>query len=476
MGNEAVRLEKNTGGVRSADRRILRSRIWLASFVILPYISYLGLLIMTGLWLTALWQRGKQVWRLCGQRGFGWLTLGLILSACFAWDRGEAFLQLVNFLPFFLFFGVLASLPELVADPAPKLEKLARWLLLTSLPMTVVAVVEFGLKFESMIPRVQALPLPGWLLNWLYGEDFGHRAHSIFTHPNGLAAYLVIVLGLGLGLVLQSLSVVNGKQAGRLKVLQAIAVVLAAMAVFCTGSRNGVLTVLVLLAIALYAARRHRWVFLTGLLGAGAIAFAVLSLGIGGRSLSMALMTSDPRVGVWQLALDMIQQRPWLGWGFAAMRLRYEPGSIMGYDIIFHAHNVWLYLASEAGIPLMVAFCAVVGSLYYDGIKTFIKGDLAVGESFGASTAEALAAWQCQRAILLSYLLAFTSCLLFGLFDVTLFDARLNILSYGLLAGIYVLTHHGRVLATIPTKNRIRTLLSNVRTLFSSALLLSYLF
>lgn len=439
LGNEAVRLEKNKGSVRSLSGRSVRSRIWLASFVILPYISYLGLLIMTGLWLTALRQRGKQVWRLCGERGFGWLTLGLILSSCFAWNRGEAFLQLVNFLPFFLFFGVLATLPAVVADPAGKLEKLARWLLLTSLPMTAVAVVEFGLKFESMIPRVQALPLPGWCLDWLYGEDFGHRAHSIFTHPNGLAAYLVIVLGLGLGLVLQSLSLqslatVKAQQTGRLNVLQVLAVVLAAVAIFCTGSRNGVLTVLVLMAIALYAARRHRLVFFTGLLGAGAITFAVLSLGIGGRSLSMALMTGDPRVGVWQLALDMIQQRPWLGWGFAAMRLRYEPGSIMGYDIIYHAHNVWLYLASEVGIPVTVAFCAVVGSLYYDGIKTFIQGRAAVGESF--------VAWQRRRAILLSYLLAFTSCLLFGLFDVVLFDARLNILSYGLLAGIYVLTHH----------------------------------
>lgn len=402
---------------------------------------------MTGLWLRALWQRGKQVWQLCGERGFGWLTLGLILSACFAWNRGEAFLQLVNFLPFFLFYGVLATVPELTVDPVGLLEKLARWLLLTSLPMTGVAVVEFGLKFEAMMPRVQALPLPGWLLNWLYGEDFGHRAHSIFTHPNGLAAYLVIVLGLGLGLVVQGLSIERDKLAGRLKALQVIAVVLAAVAVFCTGSRNGVLTVLVLMAIALYAARRHRWVLFSGLLGAGAIAFAVLSLGIGGRSLSMALMTGDPRVGVWQLALEMIQQRPWLGWGFAAMRLRYEPGSIMGYDIIYHAHNVWLYLASEAGIPVTVAFCAVVGSVYYDGIKTFLKGSAAVGES--------PTMWQRRRAMLLSYLLAFTSCLLFGLFDVTLFDARLNILSYGLLAGIYVLTRRqalSQVPATIPAK------------------------
>ncbi|NJM98944.1 MAG: O-antigen ligase family protein [Phormidesmis sp. RL_2_1] len=180
-----------------------------------------------------------------------------------------------------------------------------------------------------------------------------------------------------------------------------------------------------LVAIALYAARRHYWVMMAGLAGSGAIAAAVLSLGIGGRSLSVALITQDPRVGVWRLALAMIRQRPLLGWGFSGLRELYIPGSIPGHEAIFHAHNIWLFLASEAGIPVMLGFCLIVGKLYYDGIKAFLKGGL---------SAE-------NRGILLGYLLAFTSCLLFGLFDVVLFDARLNVLTWGLLSSIYVLSH-----------------------------------
>ena len=179
-----------------------------------------------------------------------------------------------------------------------------------------------------------------------------------------------------------------------------------------------------MVAIALYAARRHRWVMLLGLTGSGAIASAVLAFGIGGRSLSLALITQDPRLGVWQLALEMIQQRPWLGWGFAGLRLLYIPGSIPEYDSIFHAHNLWLFLASEAGIPVMAGFCAAIGTLYYGGVKTFITGKL---------PAE-------NRALLLGYLLAFASCLLFALFDVALFDSRINVLSWGVLAGIYRLS------------------------------------
>jgi hypothetical protein len=47
-----------------------------------------------------------------------------------------------------------------------------------------------------------------------------------------------------------------------------------------------------------------------------------------------------------------------------------------------------------------------------------------------------------DRAVLLGYLLAFASSILFNLFDVSVFDSRINLLSWGLLAAIYRLSHH----------------------------------
>ncbi|MEO0768846.1 MAG: hypothetical protein AAFY72_05340 [Cyanobacteria bacterium J06649_4] len=47
---------------------------------------------------------------------------------------------------------------------------------------------------------------------------------------------------------------------------------------------------------------------------------------------------------------------------------------------------------------------------------------------------------QAQRAILFGYLLAFLSCVLYGLFDVVLFDSRVNVLSWTLLSSIHVLS------------------------------------
>ncbi len=438
------------GGYKDRHRQPLDKQecIWLVSLIVLPYVSYAGLLAMLGLLIKAMSQRGRQVWRLCAQLGFGWLTVGLLLSSSFALNRGESFLQLANFLPFFLFFGVLATVPSVVQQPFGKLESLARWLLLTSVPMSFLAVVEFGLKFDAIALWMQAQPLPNWLLAWIYEPDFGHRAHSLLGHPNTLSAYLVMILGLGLGLVLKGLSSNRGKALLSPQTLQVAALGLCAIAIFCTGSRNGVLIALVLVAIALYAARRHRWVMLAGLASSGAIIAAVLSLGIGGRSLSPELLTQDPRLAIWRLAGEMIQQRPILGWGFAGLRLRYEPGSIPDYDVVFHAHNVWLFLASEAGIPVMLGFSIVVGTIYYRGLRTFIywsqagrnqneqNQDGRNRDTLSHVDAHSLG----DRAILLGYLLAFSSCLMFGLFDVTLFDARINILSWGLLAAIYIMS------------------------------------
>lgn len=191
----------------SSSRLPVRQRLWLASFVALPYAMYAALLVMTYLLVTAMAMRGRSVWQLCSQWGFGWLSMGLLLSASFALNRGDAFLQLANFFPFFLLWGVLATNPKVVAQPFVVLETLARWLVLSSVPLCAIALIEYLLKFESLIEPLKASSLPQWFLGWLYEEPyFGHRARSLFDHPNGLSAYLAIVLGLGLGLLLKALA------------------------------------------------------------------------------------------------------------------------------------------------------------------------------------------------------------------------------------------------------------------------------
>ena len=69
----------------------------------------------------------------------------------------------------------------------------------------------------------------------------------------------------------------------------------------------------------------------------------------------------------------------------------------------------------------MLLFCWVVGRTYVAGIRRLRLT---------------------HSPTLLSYLLGFTGCILFALFDVTLFDARINVLSWFILAGLGILVSH----------------------------------
>ncbi|MEL6602828.1 MAG: O-antigen ligase family protein [Cyanobacteria bacterium J06614_10] len=408
----------------SGLQRKTRDRLWLLGWVVLPYASYLGLVILAVAFVTAFRWRGRQIWRLCGQRGFGWLTVGLLLSSSAAvTNRGDAFLQLTNFLPFFLFFGVLALEPAVVKQPFTQLETIARTLLLTSLPLTSLAIVQYLLKTDVILDyATQRQVFPRWLMRQIYGGAID-RADAFFSNSNTLSAYLLILFGLGLGLLIKGWVASQGRSR-QLEIVQSVAVLLCGGAIFSTGSRMGLAIALLLLAIALYQARRHRWVLITGLICGGALILAAATLSIGERDFSLAMVQSDVRGPLWGLAVDLAQQRPWLGWGLGGLRSQYVSGSISGYEQLAHAHNIWLFLASETGIPVMVGFSVVIGKIYYDGVVAWMR-QLHL---------------PAHRAILLGYLLAFSSCILYGLIDVVLFDSRVNVLSWSALAAVYAMS------------------------------------
>ena len=92
--------------------------LWLGALVVLPFASYLSLAILVVLMLTAVGQRFHAIRQILWQQGYGLLSLGLLISACFAVNQGDAWLQLANFLPYFLLVGVLATAPRF-RPPSP---------------------------------------------------------------------------------------------------------------------------------------------------------------------------------------------------------------------------------------------------------------------------------------------------------------------------------------------------------------------
>jgi hypothetical protein len=86
-----------------------------------------------------------------------------------------------------------------------------------------------------------------------------------------------------------------------------------------------------------------------------------------------------------------------------------------------HPHNFWLLLASEAGFPVMFGLTTLAGYICYQGIQVllFEQADLS------------------RHWLLLGYLLAFSGCTSFALFDCTFYDIQVNVTNWLVLACIY---------------------------------------
>jgi hypothetical protein len=354
----------------------------------------------------------------------------MVLSSWFALNPGEAFLQLTNFFPFFLLFGVLPVLLRGVEQ----LEQVAMDLVIASIPINIISVFEYLLKAPWLSRDIQRLPF----VKWIRSAPHKGRAMLMFNHPNALANYLVLMLGLGLGLILKqaiekrfehNLSTASHATQQpntpgiklRIKLLYS-ATFLTLVGIFCSGSRNGLIIAISQLIVFSLLIKTNRTIRLAGILSLVGTLTVAAVLGIGGRSLSPESWANDPRLRVWQIAIELIQERPWLGWGLGNYKFLYptfphDPE----YDAIFHPHNFWLLLSSEAGIPLMILFTFLVGYICYKGLKLLVLQQIKPPENM----------------LLAGYLLAFWGCIAFALFDVTLFDARINVVNWMVLGGIY---------------------------------------
>ncbi|MEB3360019.1 MAG: O-antigen ligase family protein [Synechococcales bacterium] len=421
-------------------------RLFRWSLVTLPYLFYASLLgLLVGL--------GRSL-RQFKPPYLDALTLGslvassglLVLSATTALNRGEALLQLANFLPFFALFMVLPS----VLYGMERLERFASDWVLAALPINLIAVGEYLLKSPGLPATVQTWP---WV-EWIRSAPHKGRAMVMFDHPNALASYLVLMLGLGLGLILSRLRrsptaaqrpscpqaplTPNSRpqRRGWLPVggdlwrsppdwLIYTATYANLAGIFCSGSRNGVVVAASQLLMFLACTRLNRRLLLGTLVSLGAIAWGIAQFGLGVRPTGLLNLADDPRFGIWEIAIDLTRERPWLGWGLGNFKLLYPPRLIdPEYREIFHTHNFWLLLGVEAGLIVMVLLTVMVGFICYRGVRSLLSSRWTPAE----------------RSIGMGYLLAFWGCMGFALFDVTLYDARIQVMNWAILAGIYSLS------------------------------------
>ncbi|NJO42763.1 MAG: O-antigen ligase family protein [Cyanobacteria bacterium CRU_2_1] len=417
----------------------LQSYYWLlqVALVGLLYLSYVGIAGLLTITLSLFAKFKRTALDPLTRNGLLWMTGLLLLSCVFAENRPEAFLQLANFLPYFLYFAVI----PFVLRGTERLERLALTLVIATIPINTIALIEYLLRSEFIPRSIRRIPF----IRWVRDRPHAGRSMVMFDHPNWLASYLVLILGLGLGLILYHSLCQRSALSSQLspKPLLYLGTFFCLVGIFCTGSRNGLIVAVSQLALLALCTRSNRTLLSAGLVGITSILAGAAWLGIGRRSLSLLSWLNDPRQRTWGIAIDLIRERPWLGWGLGNYKLQYPARLLAQYPKciaeqqsdtvnvlcanVTHPHNFWLLLASEAGLIVAIGFTLWVGYLCFRAVKLLISKQLTPPDS----------------AILLGYGFAFWSCIVFAFFDVTLYDARVNAIDWTVLAGLYAATEQG---------------------------------
>jgi len=258
---------------------------------------------------------------------------------------------------------------------------------------------------------------------WITGVAGGERPAAAFTSPNTLAIYLVIHLCLAAGLWLDQAD----KDWPRVVGLGAV-LGLGSLLLLLTASRNG--WGAGGLALMMGLALRRCWWGIGILVGIGLAGLAAAWDWPGWRAVVPRLIwsrladTFDPqalyfsstanRLDAWQFALQMVQERPLTGWGwqsFAALYNAQDPPELLG-----HCHNLYLHLAAEGGIPLLLGHLILWGWILARGWQAWRRS---------------------QESVLLGMLLALTAFFASGLLDVVMLDGRIHLLVTLLLGAVW---------------------------------------
>ncbi|NEU78597.1 O-antigen ligase family protein [Nostoc sp. UIC 10630] len=365
--------------------------------------------------------------------GFALLSLLLIVSAGFADDKTAAFLGLFNLLPFFLLFVAHSALIQTFVQ----LRQMAWVIVIGSMPVIILGLGQlflgWSLKLEILWVVLSWTIVPG-------GNPPG-RIASLFLHANTFAAYLTIIFILSLGLWLEQWRLYQGlgiRKNSLPLIFLTVAVITNFITLIFTNSRNGwAIAIFACLAYALY----QGWHILVG--GVAAIVSSVLLAAFAPSPVAQIFRRVVPaffwarlnddmypdrpvalmRKTQWEFAWSLAKEHPWTGWGLRSFSGLYKAQM---HTPLGHPHNLFLMLSAETGFPSTFLFCGLLAWILITGVQLLRKSKYINTE---------------DRLIFFSYLLAFIGWVLLNTVDVTLFDFRLNALSWLILAAISGVVH-----------------------------------
>lgn len=192
-------------------------------------------------------------------------------------------------------------------------------------------------------------------------------------HPNVIAGSLALLIPLASGWLLFAWK--DLRIAERLLTGTSLLLMIAVLGL--SQSRGAWMAVFIVLGIL--PVLRWRWGFIFPLLGVVAVAFLVYT--IGPTQIITAIISGgsvkgvEGRVEIWNRALYMLRDFPFTGIGMGSYTRIADaiyPFSIASPGSINHAHNLFLQVGVDLGIPGLLAWLAVFFISITNGFKSFI--------------------------------------------------------------------------------------------------------
>lgn len=269
------------------------------------------------------------------------------------------------------------------------------------LRLAVSGLLTAGLGLALVAPVIGGLPAAG--LPGAVAAVMGRLPQALRAaiNPNVLAGALAVLIPLPLGLLLYAWG-----RLGRFERLLAAAAPLALLGmVVPTGSRGAWLGIAVALGVLI--ALRWRWGWLSLPLAGLAGGLAAWQIGLSG--VTEALMTTGAlggaaqRLEIWSRALYMIQDFPFTGIGMGTFRqvanLLY-PFFLAGPDAdVPHAHNLFLQVAVDLGLPGLIAWLALFLLVCWSAWRVYRWGRITSPRPYLAGLGAGLLASQVALAV-----------------------------------------------------------------------------
>ncbi len=348
----------------------------------------------------------------------------MLIGSVRAYSGWLAWVGLANWIPFFWCFWGFQ--PYLVSSFARK--RCAIWLVSGSVPVLITGFGQLWWGWQGPWQLFNGLII--WFVG--AGGQPNGRLSGLFDYANIAGAWLALIWPFCLAALIQP-----SLNFGKRSFVFVLAVSIVA-ALVLTDSRNAWGALMLAIPFVLGPAR---WPWLLPLIALALLPVALAVLpgvsseiqlwarqlvpeGLWARLNDMRYMQqrslASTRLSQWEVALQFVAERPWLGWGAAAFSVLYPLRTGQWHG---HAHNFPLEIAVSHGLPvgILLVFTVIglliaslhAGVLYGKGVKN--SGFTVFDRAWWAAT--------------------FILVVLHGS-DMPSFDSRLNIAGWVLLAGL----------------------------------------